>query len=70
MAKKVKFTLISKSKESTYKIRVGDSVILELPQKETTPDMNKFKQELEKQHGVKISTSLTSSRQVWDREYV
>ena len=70
MAKKVKFTLISKSKESIYKIRVGDSVILELSSKETTPDMNKFKQELEKQHGVKINTSLTSSRDVWDREYV
>ena len=70
MAKKVKFTLISKSKESIYKIRVGDSVSLELSSKETTPDMNKFKQELEKQHSVKINTSLTSSRDVWDREYV
>jgi hypothetical protein len=63
---KVKYTLISKGAESRYKMKVGDSVILELSNVNTTPANGQLKAAIEEKFGVKISTSPQSSN--FDKE--
>ena len=63
---KVKYTLISKGAESRYKMKVGDSVILELSNVNTTPGNGQLKAVIEEKFGVKISTSPQSSN--FDKE--
>ena len=57
---KVKYTLKSKGAESRYKMKVGDSVILELSGVNTTPANGQLKAAIEEKFGVKISTSPQS----------
>ena len=63
---KVKYTLKSKVLESTYKMKVGDSVILELSNINTTPANGQLKAAIEEKFGVKISTSPQSTN--FDKE--
>ena len=63
---KVKYTLKSKYAESRYKMKVGDSVILELSNVNTTPANGQLKAAIEEKFGVKISSSPQSS--YFDRE--
>jgi len=63
---KVKYTLKSKGAESRYKMKVGDSVILELSNVNTTPGNGQLKAAIEEKFGVKISTSPQSSN--FDKE--
>ena len=63
---KVKYTLKSKGAESRYKMKVGDSVILELSNVNTTPATGHLKAAIEAKFGVKISTSPQSSN--FDKE--
>tara|TARA_B100000795_G_scaffold204445_1_gene158050 strand:- start:77 stop:277 length:201 start_codon:yes stop_codon:yes gene_type:complete len=63
---KVKYTLKSKGAESRYKMKVGDSVILELSGVNTTPANGQLKAAIEEKFGVKISTSPQSSN--FDKE--
>ena len=63
---KVKYTLKSKGAESRYKMKVGDSVILELSNINTTPANGQLKAAIEEKFGVKISTSPQSSN--FDKE--
>ena len=63
---KVKYTLKSKGAESRYKMKVGDSVILELSNVNTTPANGQLKAAIEEKFGVKISTSPQSGN--FDRE--
>lgn len=63
---KVKYTLKSKYYESTYKMKVGDSVILELSNINTTPANGQLKAAIEEKFGVKISTSPQSTN--FDKE--
>ena len=63
---KVKYTLKSKGAESRYKMKVGDSVILELSNVNTTPANGQLKAAIEEKFGVKISTSPQSSN--FDKE--
>ena len=58
---KVKYTLKSKGAESRYKMKVGDSVILELSNVNTTPANGQLKAAIEEKFGVKISASPQSS---------
>ena len=63
---KVKYTLKSKYAESRYKMKVGDSVILELSGVNTTPANGQLKAAIEEKFGVKISTSPQSGN--FDKE--
>ena len=63
---KVKYTLKSKGAESRYKMKVGDSVILELSNVNTTPANGQLKAAIEEKFGVKISPSPQSSN--FDKE--
>jgi len=63
---KVKYTLKSKGAESRYKMKVGDSVILELSGVNTTPANGQLKAAIEEKFGVKISTSPQSGN--FDKE--
>ena len=63
---KVKYTLKSKGAESRNKMKVGDSVILELSNVNTTPANGQLKAAIEEKFGVKISTSPQSSN--FDKE--
>ena len=63
---KVKYTLKSKGAESRYKIKVGDSVILELSNVNTTPANGQLKAAIEEKFGVKISASPQSGN--FDKE--
>ena len=63
---KVKYTLKSKYAESRYKMKVGDSVILELSNVNTTPANGQLKAAIEEKFGVKISTSPQSGN--FDKE--
>ena len=63
---KVKFTLKSKYAESRYKMKVGDSIILELSSVHTTPANGQLKAAIEEKFGVKINTSPQSSN--FDKE--
>ena len=63
---KVKYTLKSRGAESRYKMKVGDSVILELSNVNTTPANGQLKAAIEEKFGVKISTSPQSSN--FDKE--
>tara|TARA_B110000114_G_scaffold8389_1_gene8407 strand:+ start:148 stop:348 length:201 start_codon:yes stop_codon:yes gene_type:complete len=63
---KVKYTLKSKGAESRYKMKVGDSVILELSNVNTTPANGQLKAAIEEKFGVKISASPQSSN--FDKE--
>ncbi|MEN8857654.1 MAG: hypothetical protein ABF260_06275 [Flavobacteriaceae bacterium] len=63
---KVKYTLKSKGAESRYKMKVGDSIILELSNVNTTPANGQLKEAIEEKFGVKISTSPQSSN--FDKE--
>jgi len=63
---KVKYTLKSKGAESRYKMKVGDSVILELSSVNTPPANGQLKAAIEEKFGVKISTSPQSSN--FDKE--
>lgn len=63
---KVKYTLKSKGAESRYKMKVGDSVILELSNVNTTPANGQLKAAIEEKFGVKISTSPQSGN--FDKE--
>jgi hypothetical protein len=58
---KVKYTLKTKSAESSYKMKVGDSIILELSSVHTTPANGQLKAAIEEKFGVKIHTSPQSS---------
>ena len=49
---KVKYTLKSKGAESRYKMKVGDSVILELSNVNTTPANGQLKAAIEEKFGV------------------
>jgi hypothetical protein len=63
---KVKYILKSKGAESRYKIKVGDSVILELSNVNTTPANGQLKAAIEEKFGVKISASPQSGN--FDKE--
>ena len=63
---KVKYTLKSKGAESRYKMKVGDSVILELSNINTTPANGQLKAAIEEKFGVKISPSPQSTN--FDKE--
>lgn len=63
---KVKYTLKSKGAESRYKMKVGDSVILELSNVNTTPANGQLKAAIEEKFGVKISASPQSGN--FDKE--
>ncbi len=63
---KVKFTLKSKYLESRYKMKVGDSVILELSNVNTTPANGQLKAAIEEKFGAKNLTSPQSSN--FDKE--
>ena len=58
---KVKYTLKSKVAESRYKMKVGDSVILELSNVNTIAANGQLKAAIEEKFGVKISASPQSS---------
>ena len=63
---KVKYTLKSKGAESRYKMKVGDSVILELSNVNTTPANGQLKAAIEEKFGVKIHSTPQSSN--FDKE--
>ena len=63
---KVKYILKSKGAESRYKIKVGDSVILELSNVNTIPANGQLKAAIEEKFGVKISASPQSGN--FDKE--
>jgi len=64
---KVKYTLKSKGSESSYKMKVGDYVVLDgLSGVHTTPKNGQLKSAIEEKFGVKISPTPQSSN--FDRE--
>jgi|TARA_B110000459_G_C16361800_1_gene381323 hypothetical protein len=63
---KVKYTLKSKLSESRYKIKVGDYIVLELSNVNTTPKNGQLKSAIEEKFGVKLSGSPQSGN--FDKE--
>ena len=63
---KVKYTLKDKHRESVYKMKVGDSIILELSSVHAIPANGQLKAAIEEKFGVKIHTSPQSSN--FDKE--
>jgi hypothetical protein len=64
---KVKLTLINKNYVSRTKLELGDSIILELANLNTSAGENAIAEAIKTQHGKTVSGGVGSSGDIWER---
>jgi hypothetical protein len=64
---KVKLTLINKHYESRTKLELGDSIVLELSNLNTTAGESAIAEAIKTQHGKTVGGGVGSGSDIWER---